>query len=102
MNDKSYEQLIKEKEYRDIAQILLNNYDCRQDNRKLFKKYYRTIWGISVDEALDRDDVPNYQTIERKARLLKAVNHQLRVDKSKEVDVYKQIALERPVMVQLF
>lgn len=90
-----------EKEYQEIAEILANFSETRKDNRKLIKTYYKQIWGISVDEAFERDDVPNYQTIERKARLLKDKNPFLRYDKSKEVDRYKEMALELPVAVRI-
>lgn len=89
------------KEYQDIANILVNDIGCRRDNRKLFKKYYRDIWGISLDEAFTRNDVPNYQTIERKARLIKAKNPHLKIDKEELVDKYKEIALEIPVVVEV-
>lgn len=102
MLDKTYDELIKEKEYQDIANILYNNLECRKDNRKLFKTYYRDVYGISVDEALDRNDVTNYQTIERKARKLKEVNHKLRYEKLSQVEEYKRIALEVPIAVRLF
>lgn len=102
MLDKSYEELIKEKEYNDIANILMNDNEARKDNRILMATYYKKIYGISVDEAFRRNDVTNYQTIERKARLLKSVNHKLRYDKSKQVEIYKEIGTEMPVLVRLF
>ena len=97
-----YDLLIRQKEYKDIANLLYNDIDCRKDNRNLIKRFYKTVYGISIDEAFDRDDVPNYQSIERMARKLKAVNHALRYDKTQEIDKYRQIAQEVPVMVRLF
>jgi len=102
MINKSYEELIKEDEYKWIASILLNDNDARKDNRVLLKKFYWLYFGLTLDQAFSNDSVPNYQTVDRKARLLKAVNHKLRYDKSELVDMYKQIALEKPVAIQLF
>lgn len=90
-----------EKDYQEIANILMNDIEARKDNRKLFIAYYKKVWGISVDEAFKRDDVPNYQTIERKARQLKSLNQSLRYDKGKEVDKYKEIGLQIPVVVKV-
>ena len=101
MTDKTYEELLKVKDYEIIANILLNDIETRKDNRKLIKKYYRTL-GYSLDEAFERNDLPNYQTIERMARLLKAKNHSLRYEKLKEVDYYKELATDIPVAVRLF
>lgn len=102
MLDKSYDELIKEKEYQQIANILMNSNECRKDNRVLIKEFYKKVYGISVDEAFTRNDIPNYQSIERKARLLKQVNHKLRYDKSKQVEIYERMSLERPVAISLF
>ena len=96
MTDKTYEELLKVKDYEIIANILLNDIDTRKD-----KKYYQTL-GYSLDEAFERNDLPNYQTIERMARLLKAKNHSLRYEKLKEVDYYKDLATDIPVAVRLF
>ena len=74
----------------------------RQETIILIKEYYRSVYGLSLDEAFSRNDIPNYQSIERKARLLKAVNHSLRVDKNDEVDKYRTISTEIPVAVTLF
>ena len=101
MDDKTYEELLKVKDYEIIANILLNDVESRKDNRKLIKKYYNKI-GITIDEAFDRNDVLNYQSIERMARLLKAKNHSLRYEKLKEVDYYKDLATDIPVAVRLF
>ena len=100
--EKSYEELISENEYNQIANILMNNNLARKDNRVLLKDFYWNFYGITIDEAFDRNDIPNYQSVERKARLLKQVNHKLRYDKTKQVEIYEKIALERPVAVSLF
>lgn len=102
MINKTYEELIKEKEYQDIANILYNNLECRKDNRKLLITYYRNIYGLTLDEAFRRNDIPNYQSIERKARVLKAKNGMLAYNKNDQVSEYKQIALETPIAVKLF
>lgn len=77
-----------------IVKILVENTDCRKDNRKLIKEYYRQIYDMSLDEAFECNEVPNYQTIERYGRLAKAQYEKLRVDKSDKVAEYKDIARE--------
>lgn len=100
--EKTYKQLIKEKDYNDIAQILINNEAARKDNRVLLREYYLTVHGMTLDKAFKSDRVLNYGTVERYARLLKAKNHKLRYDKSKKEAEYKEISREIPVVTRLF
>lgn len=77
-----------------LIEILAKDVECRKDNRKLIKAYYKSVYGMTVDEAFSNNYVPNYQTIERYGRLAKAQYEKLRYDKSDEVAKYKDIAME--------
>lgn len=77
-----------------IVKILIENNECRKDNRKLIKEYYKQMYDMSLDEAFDSNEVPNYQSIERYGRLAKAQYEKLRYDKSNQVADYKDIARE--------
>lgn len=77
-----------------IVEILSANIECRNDNRKLIKEYYKQVYDMTLDEAFTNNFVPNYQTIERYGRLAKAQYEKLRVDKSDKVAEYKDIAME--------
>lgn len=100
--DKSYRQLVKEKDYNDIANILMNNNEARKDNRVLLKAYYKDVHGMTLDRAFKSDKVLNYGTVERYARLLKTKNHKLRYDKRKQEEKYKAISREIPVVTRMF
>ena len=77
-----------------VIEILTNNEECRKDNRKLIKEYYKQVYDMTLDEAFTNNYVPNYQTIERFGRLAKAQYEKLRVDKSDKVAEYKEMAME--------
>lgn len=91
-----------QKDFNDIATILLNHNGARKDNRELLIRYYRDVCHMSLDEAFRSNDVLNYGTVERYARLLKAKNHQLRYDKSGKEEEYKDISRQIPVVTRLF
>lgn len=77
-----------------VVEILTNNEECRKDNRKLIKEYYKQVYDMTLDEAFTNNFVPNYQTIERYGRIAKAKHKKLRVDKSDKVAEYKEMARE--------
>lgn len=88
-------------DYQWIAEILQNNNKARKDNRVLLKEFYWRYFGLTLDEAFESNDIPNYQSVERKARQLKSKNPNLKYDKTKEVDKYKEIGLDIPIAVRI-
>lgn len=90
----------KNKTYNRVAYILENYKEARESNKTVIRLYYM-LEGMTLDEAFRRNDVVNYQTIERMARQIKATNPKYKVDKSEQEAEYKQIALETPVVVKL-
>ena len=102
MLSKTYEEYIKEQVYQEIAQLLVNDEECRNSNAKAVKKYFRIYHNISLDEAVNRFDLPSIFTIERKVRQLKQVNPKLCGSKKKDQTPYKEIAMDIPVVTRLF
>lgn len=100
MLDKTYEDYIKEEEYKQIADVLLSSDVYRNNNAKAIQCFYKRYYGITMDEAINRLDVPSLFTIERKIRKLKQVNHKLQ-GKNQSQDDFKEIGLEVPYMVKL-
>lgn len=87
---------VKDRElWNDVQAILKNNMNARKDNRVLLKEYYKSK-HMTLDEAFGSSSVPNYQSVERIARRLKATMHELRVDKTDEIDKYMDIAMTIP------
>lgn len=98
MNRRSEKERLQD--YQDIADILVNNRDARTNNGMLIKAYYQSK-GLTFEQSLKRNDVLNYQSVERMGRLIKAKNPWLKSDKSEEEAIYKDMALELPVVVRL-
>ena len=101
MLDKSYDELIKEEEYRQLANILLSDECYRNNNALCIQRFYQIRYGVTLDHAVSRYDLPSIFTIERKIRKLKQVNHALKGNNQSQED-FKEINREIPLVVKLF
>lgn len=87
----------QDKDYEYLVMLLKTNEKARKNNVYCCRLFFKDMYGVTTLEGLERKGVPNYQTILRKIRRAKAVDHSIpKVEKDQ--DKYKEISRDVVIM----
>lgn len=86
----------KEKQCQELANLMLENKEYRNDCWKCVKEFYQRYYCMTLNEAIE-SQVTSISTVERDWRKLRENNPNLK-DKELSQDEYKQTALDSVVV----
>lgn len=99
----TFEDAMKDKEYRYFYRLLLNNYMARLDPEYAIRKYFIDNCGTTDLNDMGKNGIPHYQNVQRKMYRVKSVFHCCQPTKEdkemlkREQDKFKAINRQMPI-----